>query len=166
MPSQLCRLRALCTVHCMALRAALLLRASARTLFLRFFWKTAEIAPVRRHERTERLITHLLGRARSCPYSSIIFAFKKKVFPTPRAAAMCGSVLCARSSTYSQRCAASIVNEVWGRGLPNIILFQRQPAIHKPNPSPPEIIWKVVSCRQTRCVRTYGPPCTHRRISY
>ena len=98
--------------------------------------------------------------ARPCPDSTSFFTLKMKLLSTPRAAAMCGSVLCARSSTsYSQRCAASIVNEVGGRGLPNIILFQRQPAIHKTNPSPPEIIWKVVSRRQTRCVRTYGPPC-------
>ena len=41
--------RASCTMRCMALRAGLLLRASARTLFLQFFWKAVEIALIRHH---------------------------------------------------------------------------------------------------------------------
>ena len=49
MSPQLCRPRALCTVRCMVARAALLLRASARTLLLRFLSTAAEIAPIRRN---------------------------------------------------------------------------------------------------------------------
>ena len=43
------RTRALCTVRFRAARAAFLLRASAQTLFLRFFGKAAEKALIRRH---------------------------------------------------------------------------------------------------------------------
>jgi len=46
---ELRRTRALCTTRCMALRAALLLRARAQTTFLLFFGKAAEKAPIRRH---------------------------------------------------------------------------------------------------------------------
>ena len=101
---QLHRPRALCTVRSRAARAAFLLRASAQTLFLRFFWRATEIAPIRRYYCTERFLTFIFVMARPCPDSTSLLNLQIKVFPIPRAAEMCWSVLCARSSAvHSQR---------------------------------------------------------------